>query len=159
MTFSNSGNAKRHLRMHRETLPSFSCSVCGKSFNRKDNLVKHKERLHKLFRTNIDAIREDSRSSWQCKMCGDQFGADKESFEDHIVYQVCKKKDDCIELNMNGRMECDLCDKSYADKSSLKRHMNSNHGSKKQEIICKKCKKKFSAKSSLVRHMNTFHKD
>ena len=60
MTFSNSGNAKRHLRMHRETLPIFSCSVCGKSFNRKDNLVKHKERLHKLFRTNIDAIRDQT---------------------------------------------------------------------------------------------------
>ena len=89
-------------------------------------------------------------------MWGDRFGADKDAFEDHIVYQVCKRKEDCIELNTKGRMECDRCDKPYAEKSSLKRHMNSNHGSKEQEIICKKCKKTFAERSSLVRHMITF---
>ena len=188
-TFYNATNLKRHLRLHAENPQNFPCDICEKKFTRKDSLFRHRERVHKLFKINFDAIRPDSQqSSFQCKMCSADFGASKEALKNHIAGEVCRKRDDSFQLNSEGRIECDLCEKTYigvsnlkrhinlkhsslkkrnscdqcnkfyADISSLKRHVDSIHGSGKQKNVCEICGLEFTQRTSLVRHMKVFHK-
>ena len=60
-TFYNEANLKRHLRLHAENTLDFPCNICGKKFTRKDNLFRHRERLHNLFNINFDAMQPDSQ--------------------------------------------------------------------------------------------------
>jgi uncharacterized Zn-finger protein len=122
-------------------------------------------------------------------MCSADFGHNQDALVNHIVDKVCKKRGDFLEVNKKGRIECNLCDKTfaemnslrkhipskhepgkqrfscdlcgkaYADSSSLKRHINANHGSGKQEDICDKCGVKFTRKHTLARHIRVLHKD
>ena len=88
-TFYNKANLKRHLRLHTEYPPDFPCDICGKKYTRKDNLFRHRERVHSLFNINFDAIKPDSEQlSFQCKMCRADFGASKEALENHIVGEI-----------------------------------------------------------------------
>ena len=80
-------------------------------------------------------------------------------FRTHIVTEVCKKREDFIEVNNRGKVECDLCDKTYVDVKSLRRHLQSNHGSGKKKLTCENCNKAFAYRSPLVRHMKKEHYD
>ena len=157
-TFYNEANLKRHLRLHEENPLDFPCDICGKKFTRKDNLFRHRERLHKLFNINFDAMQPDSKQlSFQCKMCSADFGASKDAFESHIVMEVCKKREKSVTVNIEGRIECDLCDKTFVEMSNLKRHINLKHSSRQQTNTCDKCDKTYTNISSLKRHVNTVH--
>ena len=159
-SFYHLSNLKRHMRLHEENPPEFQCDICGKKFTREDNLFKHRERLHELFKINFDAIDACSQqTALHCKMCGARFQADIDAFRNHIADEVCKKKEDFIEVNDRGRIECDLCDKTYVDVKSLRRHLLSIHGSGKKKLICEKCSKTFSYRSSLVKHIKEKHYD
>ena len=157
-SFYHLSNLKRHMRLHEENPPEFQCDICGEKFTREDNLFKHRERLHELFKINFDAIDACSQqTSLHCKMCGAQFQADIDAFRTRIANEVCKKKEDFIVVNNRGRIECDLCEKTYVDVKSLRRHLHSNHGSGKKKLICEKCRKEFAYRSSLVKHMKEKH--
>jgi len=157
-TFYNDANLKRHLRLHTENPPDFPCDVCGKKYTRKDNLFRHRERVHRMFNINFDAIMPDSEQlSFQCKMCRADFGANKVALEGHIISEVCKKRDSLFEVNAEGRIQCDLCDKTYVAISNLKRHIKSNHSSFKQPNTCDRCNKTYANMSSLKRHIEAIH--
>ena len=157
-TFYNEANLKRHLRLHAENPLDCPCNFCGKKFTRKDNLFRHRERLHNLFNINFDAMRPDSQQlSFQCKMCRADFGASKDALENHIVWEVCKKRDNPFKVNSEGRIECDLCDKTYVEMSNLKRHIHKNRSSRKQRNTCDKCNKTYANMSSLKRHVDSVH--
>ena len=189
-TFYNKTNLKRHENIHVENPPDFHCDICDKKFSRKDNLFQHRERVHKLFNINIDAMKPESQqSSFQCKMCSADFGPNQDALVNHILNKVCQKRGDFLEVNEEGRIECNICDKTYtemnslkkhirskhqpgnpsvscdlcgkiyADMSSLTRHMNATHGSAKKENICEKCGVKFTRRHTLARHMRVLHQD
>ena len=157
-TFYDEANLKRHLKIHEENPTVFQCSICGNSFTRKDNLYRHRERVHNLVYINIDAIQPDAQqSSFQCKMCRADFGTSKDDLVNHIVGQVCKKRDHLFTVNTEGRLECDLCDKTYVGISNLKRHIKLNHSSQRETYTCDKCKKTYADLSSLKRHNESNH--
>jgi hypothetical protein len=157
-TFYDEANLKRHLRIHGENPLGFRCNICENKFTRKDNLYRHRERVHNLVYINIDAIQPDAQqSSFQCKMCRADFGDSKYAMVNHIVGQVCKKRDDSITVNDEGRLECDLCDKTYVGISNLRRHINQNHSSQREKHTCDKCNKAYADLSSLKRHIASNH--
>ena len=115
-TFHHLANLKRHMRCHEENPVVFLCDICGQNFTRKDNPFKHRERIHQLFKINFDAIDACSQqTSLLCKMCGAQFKDDLDAFKTHIAAEVCKKRENLIEVNARGKIDCDLCDKTYVD--------------------------------------------
>ena len=114
--------------------------------------------MHSLFNINFDAIKPDSEQlSFQCKMCRADFGASKEALENHIVGEICKRRDILFKVNAGGRIECDLCDRFYVGISNLKRHIQLNHSSRKQRNTCEKCNKTYANMSSLKRHVEAIH--
>ena len=56
--------------------------------------------------------------------------------------------------------KCDICNKYWAQKKSLKRHINNDHGPKKEvkELKCDFCEKTFTQEGFLKRHLKRFHK-
>ena len=46
--YSHEVSLKRHAESHKYVKADISCDVCGKTFTRKDNLWRHREKVHKL---------------------------------------------------------------------------------------------------------------
>ena len=58
-----------------------------------------------------------------------------------------------------GAHACDVCDKRYVTKQSLRQHMTSAHGlGEAQKFTCGVCSRDFSQKSTLNRHIKLVHK-
>ena len=156
--FTQRSDLKRHLRTHNSDAEKFKCDQCGELFNRKDNLVKHEQRLHNIVNINVDLLKKSCSESNKCKMCGVSFEKQK-AFEHHIVYKVCQTSQDMkmVEVNMDKRFECNQCEKSYYDIDSLSRHVRWKHTLPTRTCECTDCDLSFKLKSSLVRHQRKKH--
>merc|ERR1719154_362222 len=102
------------MKTHDEEIETFTCDECTQLVTRKDNMFKHRERKHRLFKISFDAIKSSS-SEYKCNMCDAKFGTDRKAFESHITTKVCMMKGKKISLDKEGRFQCDLCDKSFVD--------------------------------------------
>ena len=154
--FHYKSSLKRHIRIHDNEQKVFSCKNCDKTFTRKDSMFKHRERVHKLFNYNFDAITTDSSGNFACTMCKAGFQKNIEAFKTHLSTKVCMREDDNLAVDEEGKFKCYHCDKSFADISSLNRHISVKH-KKSEEFQCHLCKKIFSYKSTLKKHMKKSH--
>ena len=134
-----------------------SCFFKSK-FTRKDNLYKHKARIHGEYNINFNAAEETFKDSGGvCKLCEIDFGSDFDKFKAHLFRRSCKDKKEC-EVNDLERYQCEICDKSYLDKDSLKRHINWKHKiSEQTKFECELCKVSYAHHSSLARHIRKMH--
>ena len=92
--FSHQISLKIHMKQHATDLTYFQCSAdkCEFKILRKDNLKRHKHKVHRLFKTNIDTLRDSgSNSEYICKMCKKNFKSDVDLYETHILSKVCRK--------------------------------------------------------------------
>ncbi|XP_075207246.1 uncharacterized protein LOC142312222 isoform X2 [Anomaloglossus baeobatrachus] len=106
----------------------FSCSKCGKYFNRKTNLVRH-ERIH------------TGEKPYSCAECGKCF-AYKLFLDIHQRSHTGEKPYLCSE-----------CGNCFSNKSALITHQRSHTGEK--PYYCSECGKYFAKKNNLVRHQRT----
>ena len=90
-------------------------------------------------------------------MCSSDFGSDHNKFETHLVSKLCMNKDNIVEINDQDRYQCDLCERSYAHKDELNRHIGWKHMTTAKEFKCKDCEASFLYKSSLKRHRKKAH--
>ena len=155
-TFSLIVNMKRHLKQHaKDETKHFQCDMCDVKTNRKDNLDKHKRKVHKTFKTNFELLRNRGKdSNYTCKMCGEKFDNDPYLLETHIVRKACQKPTDPI--GVDGKYHCDLCPRSYTIKWDLSRHIEWKH-KLSQVFSCDVCKKQFYNQYSLERHKKKLH--
>ena len=59
----------------------------------------------------------------------------------------------------DARHECEVCDRKFTEKRSLKRHLSSVHGvGEIQMFPCDVCTRVFKEKHHLKRHMSTVHR-
>ena len=159
--FSSSLNLNRHIDCvhYYET---FVCKKCGESFNRKDNLRRHKKKHKKINKklpcnicgkefTTADILnrhkkvhtREASEASEElkCELCGtiftrkDNYGKHKKGIHDKDGSFVHK---------------CTQCKETFCTSKLLRTHYNLNH---KKKISCEECGQSFTLKSSLEFHI------
>ena len=64
-------------------------------------------------------------------------------------------KDRRYVVRVNGKYECDQCDKTYNSSSEINRHIKSIHDGVK--YACEQCDKQFSEQSKLKRHTESKH--
>ncbi|XP_073436028.1 oocyte zinc finger protein XlCOF7.1-like isoform X2 [Dendrobates tinctorius] len=141
----------KHQKIHTEN--NYSCSKCGKCFNKKSKLVSH-QRTHTREKPFI------------CSECGKCFVA-KSNLERHQRIHTGEKPFSCSECGKcftvkailvkhqrthtgEEPFSCSECGKSFTEKSSLVKHQRTHTGEK--PFSCSECGKCFTEKSSLVKH-------
>ena len=84
---------------------------------------------------------DDGRRFFDCKACGKR-SKTKPNAMKHI-----------IQVHGVNQFKCGICDKPFARKDAMKRHMGDVHDTKK-EFVCGKCNKSFSRTSYGKLHYN-----
>ncbi|KAM3605095.1 uncharacterized protein V6R79_020576 [Siganus canaliculatus] len=103
----------------------FSCSVCGKTFSRRQHLTSH--------------MRCHSEKQFSCPICNKLF-----RWPNYLKrHMVCHSEE--------KPFSCSICNKAFKLRSQLKVHMFSH--SRKKPFSCSICKKTFAVKRYVTSHM------
>ena len=127
--FNNPGQLKAHFVSHVEqTVKKFPCSNCDLEFDQIGLLKAH-------FLTHLAPILAEHRQQ-EVKQVVNQLSVELK----------------CDYVHSDGTK----CNKLFASKYSLERHMNT-HFDRKKEFACEKCPKRYYRKQHLQEHVEIFH--
>ncbi|XP_032678009.1 zinc finger protein 135-like [Odontomachus brunneus] len=129
MSFERQDNLKRHKEtVHAQSIQSLKCDKCDRIFNKKRSLESHYRRKH----PNADTL-------MKCLACGRSFKY-KVSFEKHI--------------SLNNCLQCQTCDQKFDVLEKFIRHYKM---CTKTEYTCRECSYKTDTKNCLIKHMKSVH--
>ncbi|XP_009955438.1 PREDICTED: zinc finger protein 665-like, partial [Leptosomus discolor] len=106
----------------------FPCPECGKSFNQKSNLTRHRK-IH------------TSEGPYKCDECGESFRMNRKLIRHQRAH-------------ISEPFKCTECGKSFTQRSNLVRHQRIH--TKEEPYQCPECEKTFNQKANLFRHQ-TIH--
>lgn len=107
---------------------SFLCEICGKTFNREDNLKTHQITCSKKSNEEAKYFTATSNGLPTCEKCGMWFPfvASLKRHQNSVCFNNSKKK-------------CLTCEKEFYDKATLNKHIKSVHGKGVSAYPCKTC--------------------
>ncbi|EAT41793.1 AAEL006614-PA [Aedes aegypti] len=152
-------SVKQHMKqVHSEERPNV-CQICGRSYKKKRDLMKHIEG-------------HDNLTNLECKFCHKQFTG-KRVLRDHLRTHTGDKPYKCQHCSKSFRfncllnkhllkhtkqgIKCDLCPRVFATKTILKQHKENVHAMEKN-YKCQLCDKRFKFSRSLRIHLHR-HED
>ena len=140
-----------NVQSTKQTVSTFTCTVCGSSFKREGNLKNHIQKIHEgnikqlpeqkktIEKTNSDSVKLDSnnsnmsKSNQFCKLCSHPFGSaltlQNHIKKKHLTCSICKKLFDTepeMELCRAQHTTCNICQFNAKFPAKLKRHMESH---------------------------------
>ncbi|XP_055382815.1 zinc finger protein 540-like [Condylostylus longicornis] len=132
-TFLRRDNLKAHLETHDN-----ECSVCNAKFNTRRDLNQHMRESH------------DRAKKFACSFCGKEF---------LLRYNYTKH----LESHNRVKDVCNICDKEFRNYRDHAAHMRNIHGvvvefPKFEEIVCPICNRGFSRRDNMKTHMKTHFK-
>lgn len=162
--FNSIASLNRHRVSHGE--PEYHCENCGRSYHRKEALLKHPCERAKRSKTRIDK-KPPSLQPLICEICGSMFSSTSSlnvhknlHGEKKFGCEVCGKrfhrKDLLLEhMAVHGQPEipCPVCSKLFKTKKSLDVHLLIHDGIKR--FKCPTCGKMFYQKGNLQKHEET----
>lgn len=160
------------------------CSKCNRTFSRQCQLENH-EKLHDVTSNEDQPLGAESKElEWQCNICSKSF-ADKEKLRLHkrhhkpknLECHICgkpflfsfslnrhtkthdvdhKRSRAYDESNAAGPFYCDICQKQFRLRTTMRWHRIQVHGPKCHE--CHMCDSKFSTRYGLRKHIQTHYR-
>lgn len=128
--FNKKGNYQQHLGIHFITLQKHKCPECQRFFAWKSTLRKHIDKAH------------GEKTQYACDQCG-------KTYHSSILVQHHIKRD-----HMNIRShKCTICGKSFFRRYDLKVHIRIH--TNERPYICGVCGKRFKHLSHSIRHDKT----
>ena len=152
---------RRHSVTHTEE-KEFICEICQRSFNRRDNLLKHQADLHSnvtslfkcdvcggVFKHKCDLTRHQERHKesydFSCTSCDKKFKV-LEDLKQHVKIHEADKKFMC---------EYPGCGKGFSKPWAYKKHFRVHTGEK--PFKCSLCYRSFPQAYCLTRHVKNVH--
>ncbi|XP_075164394.1 uncharacterized protein LOC142236995 [Haematobia irritans] len=135
--FSLRSRLEEHLRQHNSN--PLKCEACGCGFRWQITLTRHMLKCSQILNKQKKTL---TKTPLECPHCRVTMTSPKQ-LEQHIV-----------EKHMN-RHKCDLCEKSYTKKDSLREHMAFHTGN--ALYTCPHCPKTFIYRSSRRMHQKREH--
>lgn len=157
---SNASLQTHHLTKHTSER-NFKCAVCEKGFATKPLLVSHINRVHcctkdficdtcgKSFKTqaylNTHYLVHSKKKTFICPDCGASYR------QEATLYSHMKSH---REKTAGIRYDCQICQTTFANARTLKKHEMSHTG---PDLHCDYCNKKYKQKDSLTKHTLSVH--
>ena len=138
-------NTKRHLDScqkkflgdpkvpNTSTTPTFPCDVCNKSFLFKRNMLRHKEKLHRVAEIKVLACERNN-----CSFTTNSKGQMKR----HMT----------VRHGTGPTLDCDECDSKFLSQNGLRKHKLETH-----RLRCDKCTDSFANAKQLRVHKAIYH--
>ena len=124
-------------RNYRSKEKRYKCSICHKTFSRRDHCKRHTQ-IHskQLKQSGESVIIDEWEGRYSCDVCGKQFAKHRRLML-HMVVHGYKP------------FICQICNKAFATRSDLKWHQQTHT----KPYCCEICGKFFSQKNNLEAHM------
>ena len=137
--YTDKRNLNNHILSVHKKIKNHTCHECGKSFAFPSNLKVHMKKFHKI----EEFFSQEGNNNKDKK---------------EIMESFMDTNDDTMVSVHEGikKFSCHLCEKSFTDKTNMKRHIICVHEGIKQ-FSCHLCEKAFTKKVSMKRHISSVH--
>lgn len=157
--------SSQHLRQHYfrvHATKQFKCSECPRKYATETLLEQHKQDSHSSMvctecgktyvnRYSLKVHELAHKTKITCLDCGRVY-KHRSSFKQHLLHNICQQKE--RKSNVEAKFACDHCLKRFSHKSTLRVHIQFEHGNGNKNVyVCSWCNKKFSAESRLKAHV------
>lgn len=151
-------------------LRQYRCTICEKTFHRKDHLKNH-SKVHSPVKRRFKCDREDCNKEYssilsyrkhiavhsaeegnlECKICGKKF----ETKEDTLFHLKVHAGSRSLKTPADRKYHCDHCDRSFFTGKDVRRHLVVHTG--RRDFLCQYCPQRFGRKDHLTRHIKKSH--
>uniref|UniRef100_A0A182T9Q7 C2H2-type domain-containing protein n=1 Tax=Anopheles maculatus TaxID=74869 RepID=A0A182T9Q7_9DIPT len=155
IVFNNQKYLEKHIQKTNHQAEGLVCDICGAIFSNSIKLSQHVSRTHHnvftpkatLERSMLLQGTSVTDKAYTCEQCGAAF-LSQPSLREHI------KLSHSVPEN---KFECNICNKLFAAKRSLKRHKLCHSDERAFRCTVENCKESYKNQSHLARHMKTAH--
>ncbi|XP_073842885.1 uncharacterized protein [Musca autumnalis] len=119
----------------------YKCEICGRCYRQSRALVVHIRMKH------------PSHPEFICEICQTRF-----TTQHGLTRHSILKHPGADSIQTRTKHKCELCDRSYINEKSLRKHMREKHIlANDTKYICEKCDIRFATKMGLVVHSSKMH--